>query len=173
VYPQFKTIHDQLKKGGIEITFKAYIAFMVLTSIIALIAGFIVTFIVFPLIIGIPHLSIMNFLVSLVAAVTAAMVAMMVMYMYPGMKASNRGGPIDTNLPYITNFLTLLSSSNVPPSVIFKSMSKIETVKEVKLEFGNIVRDVEIFGKDLMTSIVDNAKLTPNKELREILLGYV
>jgi flagellar protein FlaJ len=163
----------QLKKGGIAITYKAYIAFMVLTSIIALISGFMVTFIILPFIIGIPHLSVMNFLASLLVAVSAAFISMIAIYLYPGMKASNRGGPINTNLPYITNFLTLLSSSNVPPSVIFKSMSKIDTVKEVRLEFGNIVRDVEIFGKDLMTAIVDNAKLTPNKELREILLGYV
>ena len=65
------------------------------------------------------------------------------------MKASNRKGPIDNNLPYIANFLTLLSSSNVPPSVIFKSMSKIDTLKEVRLEFSNIIRDVEVFGNDL------------------------
>ena len=132
-----------------------------------------VTFIIFPFLIGIPILSVMNFLVSLVVGVMAALVTLIVMYMYPGMKASNRKGPINNNLPYITNFLTLLSSSNVPPSLIFKSMSKIDTLKEVRLEFSNIVRDVEVFGQDLMTSIVENAKLTPNPELREILLGYV
>ena len=95
------------------------------------------------------------------------------MYIYPGMKAGNRKGPIDTNLPYIANFLTLLSSSNVPPSVIFRSMAKIDTLKAVKLEFGNIIRDVEVFGNDLLSAINENAKLTPNRDLREILLGYV
>ena len=98
---------------------------------------------------------------------------MLVMYIYPGMKASNRKGPIDKNMPYIANFLTLLSSSNVPPSTIFKSMSKIDTLKEVRLEFSNIIRDVEVFGNDLMTSILENAKLTANDELRDILIGYV
>ena len=97
----------------------------------------------------------------------------MIMYVYPGMKASNRKGPIDRNLPYVTNFLTLLSSSNVPPSVIFESMAKIDTLKEVRLEFSNIIRDVEVFGNDLLSSIVENAKLTPNDQLGEILEGYV
>jgi flagellar protein FlaJ len=95
------------------------------------------------------------------------------MYIYPGMKASNRSGPIDRNLPYITNFLTLLSSSNVPPSLIFESMAKIDSLKEVRLEFSNIIRDIEVFGNDLMSSIVENAKLTPNDTLGEILEGYV
>jgi flagellar protein FlaJ len=126
-----------------------------------------------PLIAGIPVLSIMNLLLSLVVGVLASITTLIVMYMYPSMKAGNRKGPIDNNLPYIANFLTLLSSSNVPPSLIFKSMAKIDTLKEVKLEFGNIVRDVEVFGNDLMTAIIENAKNTPNRDLREILLGYV
>jgi len=32
---------------------------------------------------------------------------------------------------------------------------------------------VEVFGEDLMTSILENAKLTPNEKLREMLNGYV
>ena len=70
------------------------------------------------------------------------MVTLLVMYLYPGMKASNRTGPINKNLPYVTNFLTLLSSSNVPPSIIFESMAKINTLKDVRLEFSNIIRDI-------------------------------
>ena len=115
----------------------------------------------------------MNLLFAIALAASAAMVTLLVMYLYPGMKASSRTGPIDKNLPYETNFLTLLSSSNVPPSLIFESMAKINTLKSVRQEFSNIVRDIEIFGNDLMTSIVDNAKLTPSDQLREILLGYV
>jgi len=95
------------------------------------------------------------------------------MYIYPGLKASSRKAPIDKNLPYITNFLTLLSSSNVPPSIIFESMAKIDSLKEVRLEFSNIIRDIGLFGNDLMSSIVENAKLTPNESLGEILEGYV
>lgn len=173
IYPQFQEIHLQLKKGGVLITFKAYIAFMVLISIIAFAAAIPISFILLPLLTGIPILSVINFVFSLVIAVSAAMITLLIMYIYPGMKASNRNGPIDKNLPYISSFLTLLSSSNVPPSIIFKSMAKIDTLKEVRLEFSNIIRDIEIFGNDLLTSIVDNAKLTPNDQLGEILQGYV
>ena len=173
IYPQFQELHIQLKRGGVLIAFKAYIAFMVLISIIAFAAAIPISFILLPLLTGIPYLSVMNFLFSLVIAVSAAMVTLLIMYIYPGMKASNRNGPIDKNLPYITNFLTLLSSSNVPPSIIFESMAKIDSLKEVRLEFSNIIRDIELFGNDLMSSIVENAKLTPNDQLGEILQGYV
>ncbi len=173
VYPHFQEIHVQLKKGGVLIAFKPYIAFMVLASIIAFAVSIPISFIVFPFLIGIQILSVMNFSFTLVIAVSVALITLMVMYLYPSLKAGNRKGPIDKNLPYITNFLTLLSSSNVPPSVIFESMAKIDTLKEVRLEFSNIMRDIEVFGNDLMSSILDNAKLTPNDQLGEILQGYV
>ncbi len=173
VYPQFNEIHIQLKKGGVLIAFKAYIAFMILTSIIVFAAAVPVSLILIPLLSGAPFLSGLNFGFSIVIAAVAAFVTLMIMYVYPGMKASTRKGPIDRNLPYVTNFLTLLSSSNVPPSVIFESMSKIDTLKEVRLEFSNIIRDVEVFGNDLLSSIVENAKLSPNDQLGEVLEGYV
>ena len=173
VYPQFQELHIQLKKGGVLIAFKAYVAFMVLMSIIAFVVAIPVSFIILPLLTHIPFLSAMNALFSLVIAASAAMITLLAMYVYPGMKASNRNGPIDKNLPYISNFLTLLSSSNVPPSIIFQSMAKIDTLKEARMEFSNIIRDIELFGNDLMSSIVENAKLTPNNQLGEILQGYV
>lgn len=173
IYPKFQELHVQLKKSGVLISYKAYIAFMVLLSIIAFVVAIPVSFILLPLVIGIPFFSAINFIAALAIGVSAAMVIMLVMYIYPGMKATNRKGPIDKNMPYIANFLTLLSSSNVPPSTIFKSMSKIDTLKEVRLEFSNIIRDVEVFGNDLMSSILENAKLTSNDDLRDMLIGYV
>jgi archaellum biogenesis protein FlaJ (TadC family) len=133
VYPHFQDLHIQLKKGGVLVAFKAYIAFMVLVSIIAFLVTITLSFILLPLLSGIAYLSAPNFLFSLVLGTSAAMVALITMYIYPGMKASNRNGPIDKNLPYISNFLTLLSSSNVPPSIIFESMAKIDTLREVRL----------------------------------------
>jgi len=173
VYPQFQELHIQLKKGGVLIAFKAYIAFMVFTSMIVFGVSIPISFIVLPLLFGFPFLSVMNFSFTLVIAVSAALITLLVMYIYPGLKASGRKAPIDKNLPYITNFLTLLSSSNVPPSIIFESMAKIDSLKEVRLEFSNIIRDIGLFGNDLMSSIVANAKLTPNDTLGEILEGYV
>src|SRR5665647_1674949 len=88
IYPQFQEIHIQLKKGGVLIAFKAYIAFMILTSIIVFAAAIPISFILMPLLTGIPYLSVMNFSFTLVIATSAALITLMIMYLYPGMKAS-------------------------------------------------------------------------------------
>jgi flagellar protein FlaJ len=171
--PEFEELHTNLRKAGIGISFKAYVAFMFMISIIAFAAAFVLSLFMIPLVAGMSLLSEGNFLISLMLAGLSAVMTLILAYAYPGMKASNRKVPIENNLPYVSSFLTLLSSSNVPPSVIFNSVSRIDTLKEVRQEFSNIIRDVEIFGKDLMNAITANAKLSPNHKLRELLIGYV
>jgi flagellar protein FlaJ len=171
--PEFQELHTNLRKAGIEISFKAYVAFMFMISLIASVAAFVLTFVMLPLITGISFLSGNNLLVSLLLAGLSAVMTLILTYAYPGMKASNRKIPIENNLPYISSFLTLLSSSNVSPSTIFSSVARIDTLKEVRQEFSNIIRDVEVFGEDLLSAIIANAKFSPNDKLRELLIGYV
>jgi flagellar protein FlaJ len=52
-------------------------------------------------------------------------------------------------------------------------MARIETLKEVRQEFSNIIRNVEVFGEDLLNAINTTARFTPNDKLRELLIGYV
>ena len=173
LFPQFQDLHVQLKKGGVRITYKAYVSFMIFISIITFATSLTLSLIMLPLLMNVPFLSPANFILGFMLAGLTFIMTLILTYMYPGMKASNRKRPIENNMPYISSFLTLLSSSNVPPSTIFRSVARIETLSEVRQEFSNIVRDVEIFGTDLMTSILENAKYTPNEKLREMLIGYV
>ena len=171
--PEFEELHTNLRRAGIGITFKVYVAFMFLISIIAFIAAFILSFIMIPLITRTNFLSVNNFLISFMLAGLSTIMTLLLTYAYPGMKANNRKIPIENNLPYISSFLTLLSGSNVPPSMIMNSLARIDTLKEVRQEFSNIIRDVEVFGEDLMSAIITNAKFSPNDKLRELLIGYV
>ena len=171
--PEFEELHINLRKAGIRISFKAYVAFMFMISIIGFAVAFTLSFAIIPLATGMNFLSSNNLLISLMLAGLAAVLTLILTYAFPMLKASERKMPIEMNLPYISSFLTLLSSSNVPPAIIFKSVSRIDTLKEVRQEFGNIIRDVEVFGDDLMTAVRKNAKLSPNHRLRELLIGYV
>jgi len=171
--PHFQDLHNQLKKGGVLIAFPAYLSFMILTSIVAFIVPMILLPFLFPVILHTSFLSVGNFVLSIMFATLSSILTFISIYVYPGIKSSNRRIPIEINLPYISSFLTLLSSSNVPPRTIFRSVARIDTLREVRQEFSNIVRDVEVFGQDLLTSILENVKYLPSKRLREILTGYV
>ncbi len=171
--PHFKDLHITMKKAGMNIAFQAYVSFMILMAIIVFIITMIILPFLLPIIMHTSFLSLPNFLLSFMFAALSSIFVLILIYVYPGMKGSNRRIPIEINLPYISSFLTLLSSSNVSPRKIFGSVARIDTLREVRQEFSNVVRDVEIFGQDLLTSILENAKYTPSERLREILTGYV
>jgi archaellum biogenesis protein FlaJ (TadC family) len=171
--PHFKDLHITMKKAGMTIAFQAYVSFMILTSIMVFIIAMVVLPFSLPIIMRISFVSLANFLLSFMFAALSSIFTLILIYIYPGIKGSNRRIPIEINLPYISSFLTLLSSSNVSPRTIFSSVARIDTLREVRQEFSNVVRDVEIFGQDLLTSILENAKNTPSERLREILTGYV
>lgn len=173
VLPYFKDLHKQLKSGGVKIHIGAYLSFMTLMAMVTFPVSAILLFFLLPIILNTSLLSIGNFLLSILFATLVSLVTFIGFYVYPGIKSNNRRIPIEVNLPYISSFLTLLSSSNVPPRAIFRSVTKIDTLRDVRQEFSNIVRDVELFGQDLLSAILENVKYTPSKKLQEILAGYV
>lgn len=171
--PQLEDLHIQLRKAGVNIAFSAYVSFMILVSIIVFIFTMVILPFSLPLILHTNFLSVENFTLSVMFAALSSIFTLILVYVYPGIRSSNRRIPIEINLPYISSFLTLLSSSNVSPKTIFRSVTRIDTLHEVRQEFSNMIRDVEVFGQDLLTSILENAKYTPSDKLREILNGYV
>lgn len=169
----FEDLHKNLKEAGLYISFPAYISLMFLVAILVFIASILLSPYLFSLILKIDLISIGVLILSLMFALSSSIIAMLIIYAYPKVKASARKTPIELNLTYILNFLTLLSSSNVSPRMIFRSMANIDALKSVRKEFRDIVRDVEIFGRDLLSSIIDNMDYTPSRNLKEVLAGYV
>jgi len=171
--PHFNDLHIQMKRGGVTITLPAYLSLMVFAAALAFIVPIAILPVVLPFLLGMPLISIENLVLSFLFALLSSIGTFIILYLYPGIKSSNRKTPMDVGLPYFASFLTLLSSSNVPPRKIFGSIAHIPTLPEVRQEFSNIVRDVEVFGKDLLTSIMENMKYIPSKRLQEMLSGYV
>ncbi len=171
--PKFEELHTQLKKGGINVYVTAYVSLIILSSMITFGASMAIFPLMLPLVMGFSFLSIPNLTFSLLFALSSTLVVAVILYAVPGLKSSQRKGPIDANLTYITSFMAMLSSSSVSPKLILESMAKIDTLREVRQEFSGMVRDAEVFGKDLLTSISENVKYVPSKRLQEILIGYV
>ena len=171
--PLFDDLHIHMRRGGVAITLHAYLSLMVFAALLAFVVPLASLPFALPLLLGMRLLSIENVVFSLLFALLSSVGTFILLYIYPGIKSSNRRTPMDVALPYIVSFLTLLSSSNVAPRKIFRSIAQIPTLKEVHQEFNNMVRDVELFGKDLLSSIVENVKYIPSKRLQEILSGYV
>ncbi len=92
-------------------------------------------------------------------------------YVYPSSISKNREKDIDLTLPFSATYFYALSSGDVLPSQLFKTMSKFKDYGEVSKESEEISRNVEMFGMDILKSIKTVAESTPSKKLKEFLWG--
>jgi flagellar protein FlaJ len=93
---------------------------------------------------------------------------------YPGIKAWERKGRIDEDLPYAISYISAMASIGVYPFSIFKKLAGAEeTYGEVSKELKLLVRDVELLGFDLITALKKLVATTPSTNMRAFLQGAV
>lgn len=94
---------------------------------------------------------------------------------HPAIVAQGRKSKIELDLPYAISFMQALSTTMPPFEVIKKVYEEQDMFGEVSKEFGVIVRNVEVFGDDLISAMRDLQHVTPSNNLRDFLndLGIV
>jgi len=94
---------------------------------------------------------------------------------YPVMVAKGRKSKIDLDLPYAVSYMQALSTTMSPFEVVKRIYEEKSMFSEVSIEFGQVVRDVELFGDDLITALHNVQKTTPSPLFRDFIndLGVV
>ena len=91
----------------------------------------------------------------------------------PASIAARRAQDIDFKLPYALNFIAAMSSANVTPVTVFKGLAKQRVYGEVQTEAGRIVRDVELLGQDLISTLHAAIQRSPSLKFQEFLQGII
>jgi len=142
-------------------------------QIVTLLTGFL--YIVFALLLSLfgIEISVIPFLpygVTLLIGFFAVVVLLPVaVYFYPLLVAQGRRTRIEADLPHAVTYMQALSSTLTLYS-IFRSVYEADDLYgEVSAECGLIVRDVEVFGLDLLTAMRNVQKITPSDNFKELL----
>ena len=80
---------------------------------------------------------------------------------------------IEHELPFVVMIFTLLSASGVSPYDSWKKIRKLSFMPNFKEEADEIVRQVEVLGKDPLTVLHLRAEKTDSKLYKNFLGGYV
>ncbi len=94
-------------------------------------------------------------------------------YIYPFQRVTTKRQSINTNLPFAINHMAAIASSGVPPEKAFEMMAQFKEYGAVSTESRNLVRQINVFGKDILNAIRFTAARTPSKELKELLYGIL
>ena len=169
--PLFKGLDLSLQRSGLKMNFKAYVSLTVFTTALASIAILTCVPLLALFILNIPLLPAVLFGVGgslfAIASITIGFVV------YPLYRADTVKRNLEDELPFTTGYMAILTSAGVSPEKVFYSLSNMTVPLAVSAESKDIVRDVSLFGSDIISALEDISKRTPSEKFREMIEGFI
>ena len=169
--PLFQDLELSLQRSGLKVNLNAYVSLTVFSSL--LMAGVALSLI--------PVFLIVLFRISILPAIlfgfggslfTLAFTTIG-FYSYPTYRADCVKRALEDELPFTTGYMAILTSAGVSPEKIFCSLSELSVPLAVSYEAKNVVRDVNLFGADIISALERASRRTPSKKFREMLEGFI
>lgn len=169
--PLFKGLDANLQKSAIKVSFKGYVSLAILMTLLASVS----VAVIFPLaVLLLLRLSpFLTLLYTAGATLFAGAFSIIGFYLYPIIKADGRKRSLDDELPFTTGYLSILAGAGVPPAQMFRSLAKVDPSLATSQEAKQIVRDVELFGIDVISAMESASERTPSEKFKELLEGFI
>lgn len=171
VLPLFRDLDSSLQSAGLKITFKAYVSLTVLAAILISTAMLIFIPCLFILLFNMPFLP--AFLFGVGSSLFAGAFSVIGFYFYPIYRADKLKRELEDELPFTTGYMAILASAGVSPERTFYSLSNISVPLAVSTEAKDIVRNVNLFGSDIISALQEASKRTPSRRFHEMLEGFI
>ena len=154
---QFK---DKLDKAQIKIYPETYVSLMLFIALLTVPVS--VISLVFALFGFLPLLFLIPFPLYI-------MVGFLII---PMSKASDRASGLEREMPFAAAYISVMASGGIAPYTSFKRLSEVELMPAMRVEAREVMKDVEIFGRDPLTALEQAAKKNPLDIFRDFLSGY-
>ncbi|MCD6241517.1 type II secretion system F family protein [Candidatus Bathyarchaeota archaeon] len=169
--PLFKDLDKNLERSEIKITFKAYVSLTILASLAVSLSALILTPIILYFFLGVPVFS--SLLFGLGISMLSGAFTVIAFYAYPIYKADSLKRKLEDELPFAAGYMAVLAGSGVTSDKIFKALARIDVPLAITQEAKRIVRDVELFGADLISALESASKRSPSEKFKQFLQGFI
>lgn len=170
-FPIFKDLDVNLRRSGMKTSFRAYVSLAILTSLLAPISLLILIPVVLIFLLHLPLVPCLLFGVG--TGLLAGALTLIGFYIYPIYRADNLKRRLENGLPFTTGYMAILAGADVSPDHIFRSLAQIGAPLAVSDEARNIVRDVELFGFDMLSALESASSRTPSFRVKGLLEGFI
>jgi flagellar protein FlaJ len=171
VLPLFKDLDAKLRRSGLKVNFKAYVSLTIFaTALICATTLALVPCLLF-LVFGLPLLPAVLFGVG--GSLFAFAFSTLGFYVYPIYCADTLKRELEDELPFTTGYMAILASAGVSPEKMFYSLSNLSVPLAVTAEAKDVIRDVNLFGSDIISALEETSKRTPSERFRETIEGFI
>jgi flagellar protein FlaJ len=169
--PLFKDLDVNLKKSGIKINFKAYISTVIVASL--LLSSLVLIFVPVLLFFIFKLSLVLSLLFGVGIGLFAGALTVIGFYVYPTYRADSLKRDLEDEMPFTTGYMSILAGAGVPPDFIWRSLAQIDSSLAVSKVARNVIRDVELFGFDVISALEATSKRTPSERFKEMLEGFI
>ncbi len=166
----FQDMEGDLRRSGTQLSFRAYLAGMLLATLIA-----VATFGIFGLIIVliVPTTIVAAILIPFGFALMGGSGVLALLYLRPKLRAGTRRRRIDDELAYVTGQMAVLAAAGLTPEKIVQSISEEDSKEVVIAEFRKMVRDMNLLGMDFTQALQEARRRSPSMAFSAFLDGMV
>lgn len=192
---RFYTLQKQLRQAHMAQSYEVYASIAYLVSMIVGFIGALIGVVIAFLILGMINSQgnftnihmpesltwitpftdiIIIFLGMTIMAVFGYYVTYTVIMIIPAINASDRKSKINKQIPYAVTFMYALSKGGMDIISILRALNAAEsTYGEISREIGIIIRDMDYFGSDLRTAIINCINQTSSDMLQDLLTNLL
>jgi len=151
LFPKFAPLEAKLLKSGSPVPYEVYITGAVFMGLIAGIVGLAMG-IVIALLVNINPAA-FKFVLPIPLALLGFMMTFGMMYMKPKMGIGGKAKKVEEEMPYFMGYMSTLAASGQMLEQIFSTIAAEESKEEIVRLSRLLVRDVDVFGMDVVTAI--------------------
>ena len=171
VLPLFRDLDSNLYKSGLKINFKVYVSLTVFATILTSLAALAVIPCLLFFVFNVQFLPAILFGIG--GSLFISAFSVIGFYLYPIYCADKLKRELEDELSFTTGYMAILTSAGVSPEKIFHSLSNLSEPLAASKEAKNIVRDVNLFGLDIISALEESTKRLPSERFREMLEGFI
>jgi flagellar protein FlaJ len=171
VLPLFKDLDNSIKKSGMKTNFKAYVS----TTILACLCVSTLVMVILPLLLffGFKLSLVLSLLFGVGITMLAGALTVIGFYSYPSYRADSLKRRLEDDLPFTASYMSILAGAGVPPDFIWRSLAQIDESLAVSSTAKNVVRDIELFGFDVISALETTSTRTPSEKFKELIEGFI
>ncbi len=158
-----ETITQQLQRAGMNITPGMHYSVEIVTSTFAAVVGFVISLLLFYVIL---HSPIWYLYVLVITAVAAGATVGGFNFLVSS-RIANRKDELERELPFTLSELSVLASTGTSPIRLVRRMAARDHDPAMTGEFKRIVYKTDVQGKDLITALAETAKESASTSVRE------
>jgi flagellar protein FlaJ len=171
ILPLFKDLDTNLQRSGLKVSFKAYVTVTVFCTTLLSLATLTVAPCLLFFLLGVGLVPAILFGVG--GSLLAIALTTIGFYGYPIYRADSTKRQLEDELPFTTGYMAILTSAGVSPEDIFSSLANLPVALAISAQAKDVVRDVNLFGCDIISALESVSKQTPSGRFREMIEGYI